>query len=195
MANSTNSFQLTATLSSSDDAVSPVISDDGLSLFNTQYVIDNLTLSNTNIVLTSGGSGYNGSPNVTVNITSPDVAGGTQAVLGTNVVNGVIQSVYVLNPGSGYLNTPTITFTGSNTTIATANVISEFSPHGGNASCKYFTKKVVMAAGNDSQDLRVFYTAYKPVGTNIYVFYKVLSSGDTSSFDDNNWQLMTTVNF
>jgi hypothetical protein len=50
-----------------------------------------------------------------------------------------------------------------------------------------------MAAGNDSQDLRVFYTAYKPSGTNIYVFYKVLNSNDTTKFDDNGWQLMTTI--
>ena len=50
-----------------------------------------------------------------------------------------------------------------------------------------------MAAGNDSQDLRVFYTAYRPNGTNIYVFYRILNSNDATKFDDNGWQLMTTI--
>ena len=194
LANSSNSFSINATLSSNDNTVSPVLADDGLTLFNTQWNINNLELSNSQIVLINGGTGYNtGTPNANVVISSPDIVGGTQALAVANVVGGIVQSVYLTNPGSGYLSTPTITITGANTTPASASITSEFSPVGGNALCKYFTKKVVMAAGNDSQDLRVFYTAYKPIGTNIYVFYKVLNSNDTTKFDDNSWKLMTTI--
>lgn len=194
LSNSTNSFVVNAVLSSSDNTVSPVLSDDGLTLFNTRWNINNLELSNNQIILISEGSGYNtGTPNANVTISAPDIAGGTQALAAANVVGGVIQSVYLTNPGSGYLSTPTITITGANTTQATAAIVSEFSPSGGNAVCKYFTKKVVMASGNDSQDLRVFYTAYKPTGTNIYVFYKILNTNDVTNFDDNGWQLMTTI--
>jgi hypothetical protein len=194
LANSSNSFLVNVTLSSSDNTVSPMVADDGLTLFNTQWNINNLELSNNQIRLISGGTGYNtGTPNANVVISSPDVAGGSQALASANVVNGIIQSIYLTNSGSGYLSAPTITITGANTTPASASMVSEFSPVGGNATCKYFTKKVVMAAGNDSQDLRVFYTAYKPSGTNIYVFYKVLNSNDTTKFDDNGWQLMTTI--
>jgi predicted small secreted protein len=193
LANSSNSFELNATLSSSDSAVSPILSDDGLSLYNIQWSINNLQLSNTQISIINGGSGYNGTPNCNVSISSPDITGGVNAIAAANVVSGVVQSIYLTNPGSGYLNPPTITVSGANTTPVQFSVTSEFSPHGGNAQCKYFTKKVVMAAGNDSQDLRVFYTAYKPIGTNIFVFYKLLSSSDTAKFDDNGWQLMTTI--
>lgn len=194
LANSSNSFTLSAGLYSTDNALSPVISDDGLSLYNVQWIINNLELSNTQIVLTDAGSGYNtGTPNANVIVSAPDISGGTQALAAANVVGGIIQSVYFTNTGSGYLNTPTITITGANSTQAIVEAVSEFSPNGGNALCKYFTKKVVMAAGNDSQDLRVFYTAYRPVGTNIYVFYKILSNNDATKFDDNGWKLMTNI--
>ena len=33
----------------------------------------------------------------------------------------------------------------------------------------------------------------KPTGSNIYVYYKLLSASDTQSFDDKNWQLMTEI--
>jgi hypothetical protein len=59
--------------------------------------------------------------------------------------------------------------------------------------CSSDLKKVVLAPGNDSGDLRVYYTAYKPLGTAVYVYYKILNSLDTATFESGNWQLMTTV--
>ena len=72
-------------------------------------------------------------------------------------------------------------------------VHGETAQSGGNGIAKYFTKKVVLSSGNDSGDLRVFYTAYRPYGTNISVYYKTLNRNDTQSFEDSSWQLMTTV--
>lgn len=184
-----NSFVLTATMTSNDANVSPIISDDGVTLYNIRYMVNNMGIGNNVISLTNGGAGYS-SPTVT--ISAPDV-GSDSAVLAANVVSGVIQNIYVTYPGSGYLTTPTISITGSNTTTATALVYGETSSHGGNSWAKYFTKKVVMTPGNDSGDLRVYYTAYKPTGTNVYVYYKILSSQDSSKFDDQSWQLMTQV--
>ena len=198
MANTTDSFILNVTLDTADSSVSPIISDDGLTLYNIQSLVNNLELSNTQIVLTNAGAGYtSGTPYANVTISAPDVAGGTQALAAANVANGVVQSVYITNPGSGYLQKPTISITGANTTPATATITSEFDAEGGNAMCKYFTKKVVMTPGNDSQDLRVFYSAYRPNTqygpTAIYVFYKILNTSDLTAFEDNNWQLMTNV--
>jgi hypothetical protein len=194
LANTNDSFLLDATLTTDDSSVSPIIADDGLTLYNVQWNINNLEFSNSQIILLSGGSGYNTpSPNANVIVSAPDVAGGTQALAAADVVDGVVTSVYLINPGSGYLNTPTISISGANSTPASVSVLSELSPHGGNAYCKYFTKKVVLTPGNDSQDLRVYYTAYRPNNTNIYVFYKLLNTNDTTKFDDNNWQLMTTI--
>ena len=196
--NSTATFSLYATLSSTDDTVSPFISDDGLTLYNIKYGINNLGLSNNVISLVTGGTGYsnNQSGNVSVSVSLPDT-GTDRAQAVANVANGVIQNVYITYPGSGYLNTPTITIVDANTTPgtgATVNAVSEFSPKGGNSIARYVTKKVTLASGNDSQDLRVFFTAYRPVGTNIYVFYRIQNKNDSQTFENGNWQLMTYVN-
>lgn len=198
-----SSFIMHATMSSNDANVSPIISDDGVSLYNIRYIINNMSIGNNVISLVNGGSGYlsntngviySGTPNAAILISQPDDGIlGTQAQLGANVANGVITSVWVTNPGAGYITTPTVTIAGTNTSPAIINVTGETSPHGGNALTRYFTKKVVLNAGQDSGDLRVFYTAYKPIGSQVYVYYKILSSNDSQKFDDGGWNIMTQI--
>jgi hypothetical protein len=36
-------------------------------------------------------------------------------------------------------------------------------------------------------------TAYRPVNTDINVYYKILNRSDTQLFDDGSWQLMTKI--
>ena len=55
------------------------------------------------------------------------------------------------------------------------------------------TRKITLADGFDSGDLRVYLTAYKPDGSNILVYYKLLSASDPDEFDDKNYQLMTEI--
>jgi hypothetical protein len=197
LANTNTSFQLFTTLTSTDTNVSPIISDDGISLYDIIYVINNLGIDTNKISVANTGSGYNANT-MSVTISSPDV-GSNSAQLGftTNTATGAISSVYVTYPGSGYLKTPTITVTDSATRSGNANAVvtvyGETSPYGGNAYAKYITKKVVLTPGNDSGDLRVFYTAYKPAGTEVYIYYKILNASDTSKFEDQNWQLATQV--
>jgi hypothetical protein len=176
--------------------VSPILSDDGLTVYNVKYNINNLPFSNSQITLVSGGTGYNVNT-TTVSVSAPDQSGGAQATASANIANGVIQSVYVTYGGSGYLSLPTVTINDANSTPgtgATLSLVSEYSPKGGNAAAKYITKKVVLAPGNDSGDLRVFLSAYRPVGTNILVMYKILNASDTQTFDAGSWQLMTSIN-
>jgi hypothetical protein len=191
---SSNSFSLYATMSTKDPSVSPIISDDGVSLYSIRYQINNMGIGNNVISLVNAGNGYSSLTSSNISVSAPDVGSNT-AVLGlTANANGAITSVYVAYPGSGYLTTPTVTVTGANGVQAIVNIIGETSPKGGNSIAKYFTKKVVLAPGNDSGDLRVFYSAYRPIGTNVYVYYKILSSQDTQPFESGNWQLMTTMN-
>jgi len=195
---SNSSFALAAAMSTSDPNVSPIISDDGVSLYAIRYVINNMGIGNNVINVVSGGVGYN-VQTASVTITSPDLPSGTAPALGlTANATGAITSVYVISPGSGYLTTPTITIYDPTTRSGNANAVisvhGETGSTGGNALAKYFTKKVVLAPGNDSGDLRVYLSAYWPLGAGIYVYYKVLSSQDTSPFESGNWQLMTCVN-
>ena len=191
---SSNSFALYATMASTDPNVSPIISDDGVSLYSILYQINNMGIGNNVISVINAGNGYSSLTSSNISISAPDVGSNTATLGLTANANGAITSVFVTNPGSGYLTTPTITVTGANNAQAVITVTSEASPRGGNAIAKYFTKKVVLSPGNDSGDLRVFFTAYRPIGTNIYVYYKILSSQDTQPFEYGNWQLMTTMN-
>jgi hypothetical protein len=153
-------------------------------------------ISNNIISISNPGYGYNVNA-TTISISSPDI-GSNIATLGfTANAGGAITSVYTITSGAGYITTPTITISNPATRGGNANVVitvaGETSSSGGNALAKYFTKKVVLAPGNDSGDLRVFYTAYKPQGSAIYVYYKILNSADTTPFESGNWQLMTTM--
>ena len=58
-------------------------------------------------------------------------------------------------------------------------------------TARYVTKVVKLTPENESGDLRVFYTAYKPLGTEIYVYYKILNKDDTDTIDAKSWELMT----
>ncbi len=195
VANSNTSFSLYANINTTDDAVSPMISDDGLSVFTINWAINNLPVSNSMITVSNGGSGYNvTTTSVTVNSTDGFGSGATATA---NIVGGIIDNIYITNGGSGYATTPTITVVDANTAPGTGAIITvggETSSSGGNALARYITKRVVLDQGFDSGDLRVYFTAYRPVNTNIYVYYKILSRSDTQSFDSGNWQLMTLIN-
>ena len=196
VANSTTSFSVFARLASSDNAVSPMISDAGLTAYAITWNVNNCELSNSLITIVNGGSGYN-TALTSVTVSPPTGDGGIQATAAANVSGGVIQSVYLVNPGSGYIETPTVTITDANTspgTGASVTITGETSPAGGPGLAKYLTKKVVLNAGFDSGDLILYTTAYRPVNTDIKVYYKILNRNDTQLLEDSSWQLMTMVN-
>lgn len=193
-----SSFYLTATMQSSDNKLTPILSDDGLKLYTVRNSINNLGLSNGVITVANTGSGYlsGGSGIMTGNVTvsAPDLPGGQQALVAANVVSGNIISVFVTTEGSGYSVTPTISISAANTTPANVVVTGETSVTGGNALCRYQTYPVTLAQDNDSGDLRVYFTAYRPVNTDIHIYYKLLSRNDTQVFENGYWQKMTIVN-
>lgn len=197
VADSNTSFSLYAVMSTTDDAVSPMISDDGLSVYTIRWNINNLELTNSMISVANTGGGYNAN---TLSVTVTAANGyGSGATAVANVVSGNIRNIFITSGGSGYATTPTITISDPTTRLtgnanAVITIAGETSKSGGNGLAKYITKKVVLDQGFDSGDLRVYFTAYRPVNTNIYVYYKILSRTDTQLFDDGNWQLMTLIN-
>jgi hypothetical protein len=95
-ANSTTSFSMYGYLISTDDAVSPIISDAGTSVFTIEYDINNCELSNSLISITNGGSGYNASC-TSVTISPPTGKNGEQAYATANVVGGNINTAGVVS--------------------------------------------------------------------------------------------------
>lgn len=61
--------------------------------------------------------------------------------------------------------------------------INETDATGGNAVAKYITKKVTLKEGFDADSIKVYFEAYKPMNTDIEVYYKVQNKDDSSIFD------------
>ena len=186
------SFILKTTMSTNDPAVSPFLDVTRFGGIFVDNFINDLPLSNSGFVIASGGSGYANSSDVTVTITD---GGGSGAVATANVVGGVIDAIYITTGGSGYTTSPTIAISAGSGGGSGASITynGEDKKSGGNAATRYLTRKVTLADGFDSGDLRVYLTAYKPTGSNIYVYYKVLSGSDNDIFDNKNYQLMTQL--
>lgn len=58
---------------------------------------------------------------------------------------------------------------------------------GGNSKSRYITRIVNLADGQDAEDLRVYLAAYKPNGSDLKVYAKVLNAEDSDAFSDARW--------
>jgi hypothetical protein len=65
---------------------------------------------------------------------------------------------------------------------------------GGGAMAKYITRKVTLADGQDAEDIRVYVTSYRPPGSDVLVYYKVLHKEDSDTFDNSIWVPMSIIN-
>jgi hypothetical protein len=187
-----STFVLSASLNNLASEVSPFIDVTRMGFVAVNNKINNLGLSNTNIIVTNIGDGYANTSDVDITITG---GGGSGALAEANVVGGTIDRITIVDPGSNYTGTPTITITpgsggGAN---ATAIIVGETSKRGGPAAARYISRRVTLNDGFDSGDIRVYLTAYRPKESNIHVYVKLLSVSDSNTFEDREWQLLTPV--
>lgn len=87
-------------------------------------------------------------------------------------------------------NSPVLDFENMNALAGSyalsATASNEYTNYG-TALAKSVSKPVILGDGNDAEDLQVYLTAYKPLGTEIKVYAKLLSASDTESFDSKYW--------
>ena len=200
-----NTFILKATMTSLSPDVSPVIDTSRMGVLAIENIINNLPLSNDTIIIANTGSG------MTDGIYTLDLTGdnGSGATVRANVVSGFISRAWVENGGSGYSTTPTINLfastafsaggyagnmvVGSSANGASIIINGEDRKVGGNGKARYITRQVTLADNFESGDFRVYLTAYRPSGTGILVYYKILSGADTDTFENKEYQLMTEL--
>lgn len=60
----------------------------------------------------------------------------------------------------------------------------------GLAAAKYISRRVTLAEGLDSEDIQVYLTSYRPPGTDLEVYAKILNSADPEVFEDKDWSLL-----
>lgn len=183
------------TMTTTDNTVAPIINSERFSLFAIQNIINNGGISNNLITITSSGT-HSNAANIVVTISAPQVGANTATA---NVTPGLfsggkVLGINIINPGAGYLESPTITISEPAAAAnATAVVNGETDSSGGNNLARYQTKVVELEDGFDSGDLVVKMNAIKPSGTNIAVYFKVLSALDKDPFDVKKWQRMVPV--
>jgi hypothetical protein len=183
------SFMLKATMSTTNPHISPIIDTTRFGAVFVENIINTLPLLNTGFSIVTSGASYSGNCAVTI---SGGGGSSANAYAVANVTTGNITSIIVDIPGTGYTTSPTITITGAGSG-ATATYNGEDKKSSGNSVTRYMTRRVTLADGFDSGDLRVYLTGYKPSGSNIYVYYKILSRSDSDTFDSKNYQLMTEI--
>jgi hypothetical protein len=113
--------------------------------------------------------------------------------------NSGLKSVQVnanLSTTSDFL-TPTIDSNHSSLLVK-SNLIGQYetnesSPHDGTALAKSVSKIVTLGDGNDAEDLNVYLTAYKPAGTQIQVYAKLINASDPDIIANKYWSPLVQV--
>lgn len=92
---------------------------------------------------------------------------------------------------------PTIDINTGAALFAKTNIIGSSAAgehkNNGNAKSKYISRVVTLGDDNDAEDINVYITAYKPLGTNIIVFAKILNDSDNEIFEDKDWSILRQV--
>ena len=71
--------------------------------------------------------------------------------------------------------------------IINSDYAGEDGKSGGNAIDKYISQVITLADGQDAEDLNVYLTAYRPPGTDVKVYVKLLHSDDGEPFSEKYW--------
>lgn len=139
-------------------------------------------------------------PNAQVNATSGFQPGGAYEGTSSNtkmtvyIANGYVSNVVVKTAGSGYTQNPTVTMatvSGTGSINAAVQCTGEERNSGGPINAKYISRRVTLKDGFDASDLKIILNAYKPLGTDVHVYYKVKNADDPDDFDLKNYTLMS----
>jgi hypothetical protein len=179
-------FRLRGTLSTNDRNLSPVLFTEKLAVLGSENLINDLPIDNAAITIINGGAGYTVPTSISCTITGGG-GSGANAFVGA-VSGGAVTEIVVDNKGSGYTGQANIAITGGGfTTQANAIISSETRSEGGPAFARYVTRVITLAEGFDAGDLRAYVTAYKPLNTDILLYYKIRNLSDPETFTQKTW--------
>lgn len=182
-------FRLRAQMTTTDRNISPVVFTEKMLLVGSENIVNDLPLTNSEITIINGGTGYSSPTTISVSVSGGGGTGANAKV--ASVSGGAIQSVIFDSLGSGYTGQATLTFTGGGGSGANAVVDAETRSQGGTGAARYITRVITLAEGFNAGDIRAYITAYKPSGTQVYLYYKVKNLADPDPFDSKPWVLMT----
>lgn len=191
------SFWVQTQLTSSSSDISPIVDLSRYSVMGISNIINNGSIGNTNIVINNPGVGYN-IANTNIFTVTGNTGSGLQLAIGSTDTHGNITSVIIPNGQSGslYSLTPNVSLVASGyspSVNASISINGETNSLGGNFLARYMTRSVTLASGVNAGNLQVWVDEYLPQGTNIFVYYKILSALDPTPFAQRPWVLMQVV--
>lgn len=140
-----------------------------------------LEVDNTNLIQAQaldGGGGYRiERPSAVVNTTISVNQSNAELYTAPAIQDTVIDMYVVQNVISN-----TYTTTDANTTTIDSEIAGPYL-----AESRHITTKASFANNRFAEDVRVFMTAYRPIGTDIKVYARVHNSADPEAFDDKSW--------
>lgn len=86
------------------------------------------------------------------------------------------------------LNVDQITFSTSGWVIN--NDVTDEHTNYGNAISKHISKPLNFREGGAAEDIRIIYNAWRPIGTDIKCYAKIINSSDSGDFDSKSWTLL-----
>jgi len=190
---SNSSLQIQMGMGTSNNLISPY----------TDTIRNSVTLTNNRITPPTRLYGYsisiynsNGAFNVGDNITQTNTTVTTTAtIIGSNSTYLQVVNVTSSNTNNiGLFNANGTSIVTESTTGAVANVsgvaIASEPLNASFAQARYISKVVNLAAGQDAEDIITYLGAYRPPGTNIFVYSKVLHAQDSATFNSKDWSFM-----
>jgi len=191
-AGNANSMIVQVQMSTTDPDVSPMFHKERLSVLAIMNHINAGGLKTGDITINTPGTHVNAA-NIIVTFSAPTGVGGVQATGNVVALSGAnVTAINIINSGSGYLTSPTINIAEpGQSTNATATYNGEDQASGGNSLARYITRPITLADGFDAGDIVVYLNAIRPQGTDVNVYYKVLSATDPDAITNKKWQLMS----
>lgn len=190
---SNSSLQIQMGMGTSNNLISPY----------TDTIRNSVTLTNNKITPPTWLYGYslsvanaNGAFNVGDNITQTNtittttgtiIAANSTYILVTNVTSSNTNNIGLFNANGASIVTESTTGAVANVTgvsIASEPLNASF------AQARYISKVVNLAVGQDAEDILTYLGAYRPPGTNIFVYSKVLHAQDSATFNSKDWSFM-----
>ena len=174
-AQSIKSMTLRTTLSTEDPYISPYIDLERTNVALESSIINNLTFTDL-----TGTVSFSGSNNI---VTGSNTAFTAEIQAGQYVKFGN-EFRQVSEISSNTLLTVTTDFiaAGSGVTFTSENEEAPSLPYA--SESRYITRRVALNDGFEASDLNVYVDVNRPAGTNVKVYYRILSESDTETFDE-----------
>lgn len=205
------SFKFVVNMSSTNDALSPIIDTHRTSVITISNKLNNPTETNTNIVeldvntIFTGSTGAYSFAGSTITSTNSSVRALMKSILvgsyivisgatttannGTYLVTGNID-----NGTNGIISVSSKTFASESAVSGTAIAnkvlfFDEITPAGSTSVSKYVSKNIKL--NNPSTFIRVRLSANIPSEASIEVYYKISPTGSTNNLNQSNWVLLS----